>query len=174
MLAALKRWRKFNDLSVLPTPADDSPLIPVHRGKGPLSNTTHIRSIMQTCFDHAIDRLTKSKQTEEAEALMDATVHWLRHTGIPSDFIRTEYIDYKPDFEKRFSSYLNNIIEQAEYYEKVSDQLDRDPILSIDYLKRSFLITGDKRLKAKASNLRDGAGIEQRAANSVEHLLSTF
>jgi hypothetical protein len=29
--------------------------------------------------------MTYSGQTEEAEALMDATVHWLRHTGISDD-----------------------------------------------------------------------------------------
>ncbi|MCP5018048.1 MAG: site-specific integrase, partial [Ketobacter sp.] len=85
MLAAFKRWRKFLGLSVLPSPADDSPLIPVHRGKGPLSNTTHIRSIVQTCFDHAIQRLDLDDMAEEAESLMDATVHWLRHTGISDD-----------------------------------------------------------------------------------------
>jgi integrase len=85
LLAALKRWRKFQGLSVLPSPADESPLIPVHRGTGPLSNTTHIRAIVQTCFDHAIQRLVHEGQAEEAESLMDATVHWLRHTGISDD-----------------------------------------------------------------------------------------
>ena len=85
MLAALKRWRKFLGLSVLPSPADDSPLMPVHRGKGPLTNTTHIRSIVQTCFDRTIQRLALDDKAEEAESLMDATVHWLRHTGISDD-----------------------------------------------------------------------------------------
>ncbi|MAB22591.1 MAG: integrase [Haliea sp.] len=85
MLAALKRWRKFRGLSVLPTPADDSPLLPVHRGQGPMANTTHIRSIVQDCFDKAIQSLVAQQQTEEAESLMGATVHWLRHTGISED-----------------------------------------------------------------------------------------
>jgi site-specific recombinase XerD len=85
MLAALKRWRKFQGLSALPSPVDDSPLLPVHRGQGPMSNTTHIRSIVQGCFDQAIQRLAAQGQPEEAEAMMDATVHWLRHTGISED-----------------------------------------------------------------------------------------
>ncbi len=85
MLAALKRWRKFRGLSVLPTPADDSPLLPVHRGQGPMANTTHIRPIVQDCFDQAIQSLVAQQQTEEAESLMGATVHWLRHTGISED-----------------------------------------------------------------------------------------
>jgi site-specific recombinase XerD len=85
MLAALKRWRKFLGLTALPSPADESPLLPVHRGQGPMSSTTHIRSIVQGCFDQAIARLAAQEQPEEAEAMMDATVHWLRHTGISDD-----------------------------------------------------------------------------------------
>lgn len=69
----------------LPAPTDDSPLTPVYRGKGPLSNTTHIRSIVQTCFDLAIQRMGRQGNAEGAESLMDATVHWLRHTGISDD-----------------------------------------------------------------------------------------
>jgi site-specific recombinase XerD len=85
MLAALKRWRKSLGLTALPSIADDSPLLPVHRGQGAMSSTTHIRSIVQGCFDQAIQRLADNEQREEAEAMMDATVHWLRHTGISDD-----------------------------------------------------------------------------------------
>ena len=85
MLAALKRWRKFRGLSALPTPADDLPLLPLHRGQGPMANTTHIRNIVQECFDKAIRSLATQQQAEEADSLMDATVHWLRHTGISED-----------------------------------------------------------------------------------------
>ncbi len=85
MLVALKRWRKFRGLSVLPSPADNSPLFPLHRGKGALESTTHIRNIMQDCFNKSIRTLSEQNQPEEAESLMDATVHWLRHTGISDD-----------------------------------------------------------------------------------------
>jgi len=85
MLVALKRWRKFRGLSVLPTPADDLPLLPLHRGQGPMANTTHIRNIVQVCFDKAIQSLATQQHVEEADSLMDATVHWLRHTGISED-----------------------------------------------------------------------------------------
>ena len=54
MLAALRRWRKFQGHSALPSLADNAPLFPVHRGQGPLSSTTHVRDIVQTCFDQAI------------------------------------------------------------------------------------------------------------------------
>ena len=37
---------------------------------------------MQYSFDHIIIQLNKNGFKEEADALMEATVHWLRHTGI--------------------------------------------------------------------------------------------
>ncbi len=88
MLAALKRWRKFQGLSALPTPADNAPLFPLQRGKGPLVDTTHIRKIIQTCFNRAIDNLCEQGLNEDADSMMDATVHWLRHTGISDDVQR--------------------------------------------------------------------------------------
>jgi len=85
MLAALRRWRKYQNMTTLPTPADTTPLFPLHRGKGPITSSTHIRNMVQTCFDRAIESLAEAGEKEEAEALMDATVHWLRHTGISED-----------------------------------------------------------------------------------------
>ena len=43
MLDALKRWRRYLDLSPLPSPADNSPLLPRTRGKG------HIQKKNQKC-----------------------------------------------------------------------------------------------------------------------------
>lgn len=85
MLKALKRWRRHLGLSALPSPGDNSPLIPKLRGRGPITHPTHIRSIVQTSFDRAIQNMNHAGKVEEAEALMDATVHWLRHTGISDD-----------------------------------------------------------------------------------------
>ena len=44
-----------------------------------------LRSIVQVCFDRAVESLAQQGLKEEAEAMMDATVHWLRHTGISDD-----------------------------------------------------------------------------------------
>jgi hypothetical protein len=93
---------------------------------------------------------------------------------IPSDFIRTEYIEFDDAFADNFSNYLDSVFEQAEHYETVADQLDRNPILAVDYLKRAFLITGDKRLRAKAQAVIRQAGLKQRAANSVELIAASF
>ena len=85
MLQALKRWRKFLGLPPLPSPADHSPLLPKIKGNGAIADTNHIREIVQKCFDQAINKLNADNLAEEAETLNEATVHWLRHTGISED-----------------------------------------------------------------------------------------
>lgn len=85
MLAALERYRLALGLTRHPTPAESTPLISKSHGKGPITSTRHIRSIVQTCFDHAIARLEADGFSQEAEQLKAATVHWLRHTGISDD-----------------------------------------------------------------------------------------
>ncbi len=85
MLESLIRWRKFLGLTPLPSPADNSPLIPKIKGTGPMSDTAPIRRIVQLCFDQAAEQLQQRGLTEEADNLASATVHWLRHTGISED-----------------------------------------------------------------------------------------
>ena len=85
MLKALKRWRKHLNLSALPAASDKTPLLPKTRGKGPISSVNYIRQIVQGCFDKAIEQLNNDGFADEAESLMLATVHWLRHTGISDD-----------------------------------------------------------------------------------------
>jgi len=84
-LLALKRWRKHLGLSLLPSPADNSPMLPRTKGIGPITNTSYIRKIVQYCFDRTIEKLKNDGYKEEAESLIEATVHWLRHTGISDD-----------------------------------------------------------------------------------------
>jgi site-specific recombinase XerD len=85
MLDALKRWRKHLGYSSLPSPIDNSALLPKIKGHGPISSTTYIREIVQYCFDQAIKNLQEDSFIDEAESLAEATVHWLRHTGISDD-----------------------------------------------------------------------------------------
>ena len=94
--------------------------------------------------------------------------------NIPSDFVRSEYIVFNERFNESFSAYLESILEQADYYELVADQLDRNPILALDYLKRAFLINGNEELKDKANQILAAAGLEERASNSIELMAATF
>lgn len=85
MLDALKRYRLSMGLSALPPPGDLHPLVPKISGTGPIADTRQIRNIVQYCFDKAIERLKQDGFCEDAEILLSATVHWLRHTGISED-----------------------------------------------------------------------------------------
>lgn len=85
MLMALKRYRLHLGLSSLPTPGESTPLIAKAVGKGPIEGTRHVRKIVQNCFDQTAERLKKDGFIDEAEGLLAATVHWLRHTGISED-----------------------------------------------------------------------------------------
>lgn len=85
MLEALKDYRSYLGYTPLPSPDDKNPLIPKSRGKGGISSTNFIRRLVQKCFDAAVEKLKENGQTEEANMLRSATVHWLRHTGISED-----------------------------------------------------------------------------------------
>jgi site-specific recombinase XerD len=90
MLDALKHWRGYLKLSpALPLPGDTHPLLPKTRGNNQaITSTRRIRMIVQVCFDKAMERLRTDGFHDEAEQLMAATVHWLRHTSISEDVKR--------------------------------------------------------------------------------------
>ena len=75
----------FKHSHVKKCPFSPKTLFPKIAGKGPLTHTGPIRQTIQHCFDKAVAQLKLDDYEEEAEALMEATVHWLRHTGISED-----------------------------------------------------------------------------------------
>lgn len=83
MLEALKRWRLYLGLSpALPTLDDTNPLVPKLRGRGNITDTKSLYLIVQNCFNAAAVKLKTAGKAEEAENLLQASTHWLRHTGI--------------------------------------------------------------------------------------------
>jgi len=93
---------------------------------------------------------------------------------IPSDFIRTEYIKHDGNFERRMHQYINKFLRQGEWYELLADNLERNPLLSLDYLRRAFLITGEESLKENVTEICETLALHERARNSVESLLARF
>jgi len=85
MLEALRRYRRSRGLTALPMPGEATPLIHKTRGTGGITSTRQIRGIVQSCFDHAREKMRADGFSEESERLAAATVHWLRHTGISED-----------------------------------------------------------------------------------------
>jgi len=85
MLESLKRYRQSRGLPPLPSPGESTPLIHKTRGRGGIGSTRQIRSIVQKCFNLAVDKLRREGFQGDADRLASATVHWLRHTGISED-----------------------------------------------------------------------------------------
>ncbi|NQV13381.1 MAG: hypothetical protein HQ530_03700 [Parcubacteria group bacterium] len=92
---------------------------------------------------------------------------------IPSDFIRTEYVLHDKDFSKNFNKFLDTTFEQAEYYEQMSELLDADPVLSIDYLRRAYLITGDKNLIKKAKKIYKQNEFDNQPRFTIQNFLGS-
>ncbi|HFE6603348.1 TPA: hypothetical protein ACT9NA_002920, partial [Legionella pneumophila] len=95
-------------------------------------------------------------------------------SDIPSDFVRTEYITYDENFKDSFLKFLKSVDEQAEHYELIADQLEKNPVLAIDYLRRAYLITGNTDLRNKVQMILSDSGLYERAKNSVELLAANF
>ena len=86
MLGALARYRHHRGLTpTLPLPGESTPLIHKLIGQGGVESTRQVRVLVQECFDNAIAAMAKEGFIDESKALAEATVHWLRHTGISDD-----------------------------------------------------------------------------------------
>ncbi len=72
---------------------------------------------------------------------------------VPSDFVRTEYIQYDDDFSTNFKKYIDNVFDVAAYYSTLAEQVKQNPLLSIDYYKRSYLITGNPKFRQAARSI---------------------
>ena len=87
MLTALKRYRtKWLQLPPTPSPGELHPMIgSLSNPARPITSDRPIRQLVQDCFDLAAEKLRQAGKREEADTMAQATVHWLRHTGISDD-----------------------------------------------------------------------------------------
>jgi len=85
MISSLKRYRIHLGLTPLPLIDDRTPIVSKLIGKGPVTSTRMVRSIVQDCFDLAYTKMKADGLEDDAQELKTATVHWLRHTGISED-----------------------------------------------------------------------------------------
>jgi hypothetical protein len=96
------------------------------------------------------------------------------NVSLPSDLVRTEHIPFDRQFSRRFGDFVKSLRERCDYYLLLADQLEKNPLLAIDYLRRAYLLSGDAGLKKKADAVYDAAGLASRARDSVERLLCEF
>lgn len=92
---------------------------------------------------------------------------------IPSDFVRTEYINYDKKFRANIGNFVANILELAEHYDTMAENLDNNPGLSIDYWRRAFLISGDHDYLLKAKQLFDINEFDVQTKTYIKNFLST-
>lgn len=92
-------------------------------------------------------------------------------SSVPSDFVRTEYIQYDRNFKNKILKFLDSLKEQAEYYVTTSELLEGNPLLSIDYLRRAFLITGDNKYKRKAQILSDANPFDKQTQSGIKNFI---
>ncbi|MDP2561581.1 site-specific integrase [Psychrobium sp. 1_MG-2023] len=83
-ISYLQRYRKYRGLIGLPSPDEDTPMLNKLRGSGNMT-ARQIRRIVEQSFDLAITALNNDGFDDDANYLMAATTHWLRHTGATED-----------------------------------------------------------------------------------------
>ena len=72
---------------------------------------------------------------------------------VPSDFVRTEYIEYDRSFGKKIKQFIKHLQDQAGFYSKTGELLKENPLLAVDYLRRAYLITGNKGYRDQAQSI---------------------
>ncbi|PCH93535.1 MAG: hypothetical protein COB85_06830 [Bacteroidetes bacterium] len=72
---------------------------------------------------------------------------------VPTDLVRTEYIEYSRGFKKKINQYLDTMFDQAEHYATLAGQFNKNPLHAIDYYRRAYLITGEQDYKDEAKNI---------------------
>ncbi len=92
---------------------------------------------------------------------------------VPSDFVRTEYVEYDRSFGKNISTFLHGLEEQAKYYATAAELLEENLLLSIDYLRRAYLITGDQKYKMAAQDLEKEGSFDKQTSSTLKSFLHT-
>jgi len=94
---------------------------------------------------------------------------------IPSDFVRTEYIEFERGFKREIKKYLKTFFKQADHYDNFGSELNSNIIVTIDYLRRAYLMTGDEEIKNKLNrkiiDFFDLTNFDLEVRNDVKKLL---
>lgn len=93
---------------------------------------------------------------------------------LPSDLVRTEYINMDAHFTQSLRGFLDSLRERAKYYKTLSGLVEANPLLAIDYLRRAYLLTGSNAHKRRATQIFEESGLGDRAQDSVERLMTSF
>ncbi len=74
-------------------------------------------------------------------------------TEVPSDFLRDEYIEHDRHFNSKIKKFLSECEELVKHYEFMADDLKKNPVLSVDYYRRAYLLSGKTSYRSLARTL---------------------
>ena len=120
MLRALKHYRSnYLDLPPYPIANEATSLIShIKNLNTSMTDSRTIRRIVQQCFDAIVDKLMQDG-FEDANTLGNATVHWLRHTGISDDINKPKRpIAHVRDDVGHSSSAITDLYNDIETHER--------------------------------------------------------
>ena len=86
-LPFIERYRTSRGLLGLPSSNENSVLVEKMRGQGGMT-PRHLRRLVQIVLDKAHENMRKSEGENKALKLMEASAHWLRHTGASMEIER--------------------------------------------------------------------------------------
>ena len=92
---------------------------------------------------------------------------------VPSDFVRTEYIEYGKTVGKKLNGFFKTHFAFAGHYAKMAEGLEHNPALAMDYLRRAFLISGDKDFQEQASELFHKNTFDKQCTEGLKCFLET-
>ena len=124
-LSYLKRYRKYRALPQLPSSYETVPLVEKIRGQGGMTSR-HLTRIVQEVFDKAYEKMKREKGEDYARKLMEASTHWLRHTGASMEVERGRALkDISEDLGHSSMATTDTIYVQSENKKRAASGKDR-------------------------------------------------
>lgn len=94
-----------------------------------------------------------------------------RRCPVPSDFVRTEYIEYGKSVGRKLNGFFETYFAQAEHYATMAEGLIQNPALAVDYYKRAYLISGDQSYLETINKLFSENCFDTQRSDSIRWLL---
>ena len=124
-LVYLKRYRQYRALPPLPSSYETAPLVEKIRGQGGMT-ARHLTRLVQEVFDKAYEKMKQDKGEDQARKLMEASTHWLRHTGASMEVERGRALkDLSEDLGHSSMATTDTIYVQSENKKRAASGKDR-------------------------------------------------
>ncbi|ODS22407.1 integrase [Candidatus Endobugula sertula] len=124
-LSYLKRYRLYRALPALPSSYENVPLVEKIRGQGGMTSR-HLTRLVQEVFDKTYEKMKQEKGENMTRKLMEASTHWLRHTGASMEVERGRALkDISEDLGHSSMATTDTIYVQSENKKRAASGKDR-------------------------------------------------